>query len=109
MQIYDSVNEKFIDESEKDPSAPFGRYQYVSRDELLDKAAQYFMAALKEKSQKCENDENDENELIDYIVTISDCETYIIRADCKKTAVDEAINKFSERHDYDRNFKVFEK
>ena len=108
MQIYDSVNEKFIDESEKDPSAPFGRYKYVARDELLDKAVQYFMAALKEKSQKCENNENEsiENE---YIVTISDCETYLIRADCKKTAIDEAIKKFSERHDYDRNFNVFEK
>lgn len=105
MQIYDSLNDKFIDESEKDPSAPFGRYRYVARDELLDKAAQYFMAALKEKSQKCENESVEK----EYIVTISDCETYLIRADSKDTAVDEAIKKFSERHDYDRNFNIFEK
>lgn len=100
MQIYDSVNEKFIDESEKDPSAPSGRYRYVARDELLDKAAQYFMAALKENTQEYEKE---------YIVTISDCKTYLIKADSKDVAINKAIRKFLERPNCERTINVHEK
>ena len=50
MQIYDSVNEKFIDESEKDPSDPFGRYRYVSRNELLDGLYTSYIKGIEESA-----------------------------------------------------------